>query len=564
MRKVKNKRKGPNYKDRDRLTDTGALGRKDREEDADSRDRRDCYRSSHNDPAWYAQSPQLLADYASFPFGAPAGIELPASLGYSGKSSVPGVMALEFVPTIGIATDANSPINVAARNIYSYVRHANSGHSNYEAPDLMMYLVAMDSVYMFHSFMKRALGLVLDYSPTNRFYPAMLLRAMHLDPDDIQTHAADFRGFINTYAVKMGSMCVPNSMSYMARHTWMCEGLYVDDPATSKAQTYFYTPRQFYQYQEVTTSGVTSGRLVYANLINYATNQTTQLLTVADLVKLGNALLNPILSSEDFNIMSGDILKAFGAEGVVKVTGVLDGYMVLPVYNQEVLSQIENATIVNGNVSSIVQQAAGVDQGYLFTQYNVTVETRMFDDGSTTQKIGQGTVNMFALSRLLNMHHSPVSPADTMVATRLMATIMPSDATIVNGGLQCTVDNCGSEIVCYGTMYTYRYDSSTLNPYMYQAKMGFINLYLPASDVPIAAMGVNVAYLHADLSIFDWHPISNTVIIGTDGTEFIPQLPCIDLANYTVLSSDNVKNLHMTAMLSEFSVPQMGAFSKSV
>lgn len=560
---MRKKQRGRNYKDRDRLTDTGGLSKADRRDDADSRDRRDCYKSSHNDPAWYAQSPQLLADYASFPYGVPAGIQLPASLGYAGKSSVPGVMALEFVPTIGIAEDANAPINVAARNIYSYVRHANSGHANYEAPDLMMYLVAMDSVYMFHSFMKRALGLVLDYSPTNRFYPAMILRAMHLDPDDIQTHSADFRGFINSYAVKMGSMCVPNSMSYMARHTWMCEGLYVDDPATAKAQTYMYTPRQFYQYQDVTTSGTPTPRLMYANLLNYATNQTTKLLTVADLATLGNALLDPILSSEDFNIMSGDILKAFGSDGVVKITGVLDGYMVLPVYNQEVLSQIENATIVNGNITSIVQQAAGIDQGYLFTQYNTNIEALMYDS-DTTQSIGQDTINLMSVSRLVNMHHSPVSPADTMVATRLTVTMLPSSNTITNGSIPASISNCGSEIICYAMMYTYRYDSSTLNPYMYGSNFGFVNLYAPPTSITTAAVGITVNYLLSNVSIFDWHPITNCVFLDSKGAEWVPQLPNLDLANYTVISSDNIKNLHMTAMLSEFSVPQMGAFSKSV
>jgi hypothetical protein len=34
------------------------------------------------------------------------------------------------VPAFGRADSPNSAVNIASANIYSYVRHANSGHSN--------------------------------------------------------------------------------------------------------------------------------------------------------------------------------------------------------------------------------------------------------------------------------------------------------------------------------------------------------------------------------------------------------------------------------------------------
>lgn len=96
---------------------------------ADSRLRRDCYKSSANDWQWYAQNSQLIKDYASYPFGRALGSRLqvtPTLLqpGTDGgtlinNQSVPGLMVYYYQPSIGSPTDANAPINVAARNIYS-------------------------------------------------------------------------------------------------------------------------------------------------------------------------------------------------------------------------------------------------------------------------------------------------------------------------------------------------------------------------------------------------------------------------------------------------------------
>lgn len=440
-----------------------------REFSADARERRDCYRSKENDPAWYAQNPQLMRDYASFPFGQPVG--MPLKIG-TGNAAVPGIMAYYFTPALGNASNPNAAVNIAARNIYSFVRHANSGHSNYDAPDLMIYLLAMDSVYMMHAFMKRVLGVVLDYSPLNRYYPAALIRAMGLDPDDVAQHTQDLRGFINTYAVKMGSMCVPNSMSYMARHSWMCEGLYTDSSA-AKAQTYMYVPSGFYKF---TLSGspavgsLTKQPWMYPQLGSSLTNSLYYPKKLSVLMELANELLDAILVQEDFNIMSGDILKAFGPEGVVKVMGVADGYMVLPQYNQEVLSQFENATILNGQWTGTVKQATDVGTGYLIeqaqAQFEVPIPASASFTGSPTYSSTSSTFRGFTNKKILNFHHDSVTPEEVMVATRLAFNCTPlkTDWTHPEGnpnwvtGVQ--LSGFGSEIVEYAVMCTYSYSTS--------------------------------------------------------------------------------------------------------
>lgn len=91
----------------------------------------------YNDVSWYAKNQQMLTDAASFSYNSPLGnpvpykdllSEVPNTVVNDG--AVPGVAALQFIPCIGISTNSISPANIAANNIYSYVRYMNSGAKN--------------------------------------------------------------------------------------------------------------------------------------------------------------------------------------------------------------------------------------------------------------------------------------------------------------------------------------------------------------------------------------------------------------------------------------------------
>lgn len=580
--KSKRSRKGkPNLRDRNssknmrrdvEIEDTAR-----REYAADARERRDCYKSAANDPAWYAQNPQLMRDYASYPFGHPLGTRLNVgpNIGQSNINSIAlaGIAAYYFVPTVGLPQSPNAPINVAARNIYSFVRHANSGHSNYDAPDLMLYLVAMDSIYMYHSFLKRALGLLYSYSTLNRYYPEVIIKAMGIDFDDISQHIPDLRGYINQYAVKMGSMCVPNSMSYMARHSWMCEGLYTD-ASDAKAQTYMYTPTSFFQFN-LDPDGV--GSLQYATWMDpavYLPTGAPQLKTFTEIVTFGNKLLNAVLQEEDFNIMSGDILKAFGTDGVVKVSGVVDGYMILPVYNEEVLSQMENATILNGYFNNGLYQDNSINGGFL--KVNATnfthVVSKTINAGTSPVPLSAGIANQiiapYTMNHILNFHYDDVDPSKVMVATRLTNIADPYSAQVTplstNSGLQIrmSIPTIASEVIVYGAMFNYYWNPDEI----------FILYTTPMCKyLPITGNDANTLRQSYDtlfnVEQFDWHPgimpvlltpnTNNTTVSSVTNTLG----PIMDYSNYTIIDQANLINMTDSALLSMFSVPQMGAFS---
>nr|AVX53675.1 putative capsid [Marmot picobirnavirus] len=566
-RKLSSKTRNTNFKDRDHLTDTGGESR------ASVRDR-DCTRSKPNAWQWYAHSEQLVKDYGSFPFGDPLGSLLPQdTLFYTAQdtdgkfgnvqAAIPGVCAIKFAPSIGNVNSETDAVNIAMRNIYSYVRHANSGHSNYEGPDLMIYLLAMDSVYMYHAYMKRLYGVLLDYTPLNRYYPKALVQAMGANFESLQEHMNDLRGYINQYTVRIGSMCVPNSMSYMARHTWMCEGLYTDSKA-AKAQTYFYTPEYFLQLTSPTETDPTNF-LTYVGLPKNATFE--------QLIAFGDSLLNPIIINEDMNIMSGDILKAFGAEGIVKVDGIADGYMVLPMYDSEVLSQIENCRVLGGSISGTITQAIAIGTGYLVSDVTLSAQPleafgseALPSNVNAIKDITNLYEDVFNGRKILNFHIDGVTPDAVMVATR---GIFNAYGWNQNGQyIETKSFNCGSEIYTNAHYAWYQDFVSTGRTQLNEKDVGSIAMMMANGD-PNTNLnnGINGLLWTANMwSVFDWAPHILLAYMPFDNSTtayYHPSTSGImaDYDNYTYLDSVNVGNLNKVALLSEFSVPQMGTYS---
>lgn len=523
------------------------------------REDRDYMNSKANDPAWYSRSPELMRAYASFPFGVAIGNELQTGISTVDSGAIPGLMTFEFVPTIGVSTQANDPINVAMRNIYSWVRHANSGHANYDAPDLMMYIVAMDSVLMYHSFIRRLLGVIQAFTPTNRYYPRALIDAMYVDYDDITKHIPDLRGFVNMYSAKMGSLCIPNSMSYMARHQWMCEGLYVDS-VSDKAQTYMYMPVGYYQLA-YTSGDAPVFKLAYHM---WAYNGNTKRYTFDDIVAFGNSLLNPLLSNEDINIMSGDILKAFGQDGVIKYVTVPDEYIVLPMYQQEVMSQFENMTILPGMITlADVTQDTTIGGGFLKCQ-PVSTEVVQFTSAppTPTADIVKTLNAWYESNKYINFHHDGVTPEEIMVATRLCPTFNTAGQWSVSGTNWTKarqLDSCGSEVVTSARIYSYLTESSGRN--IVSIPMHYVNYATSSGSVDIAYLS-SLLKLNVMASAFDWCPQHAELVAlqvsGSTARVSNPQGLILDFDYSTVLSPDNLKNLHTAALLSEFSVPQAG------
>lgn len=575
---------------------------KDKFDDTFSSDKRVCAGSKPNDPKWYALNEQLLKDAASFPYAWPLGNKL--NFGqyttHINRGSLPGVMTMHWIPTIGYSEDPTSAVNVASINTYTKVRHDNSGHANYDHADYMLYLLAMDSVYAMHAWMRRAYGVALTYSNVNRYYPRAVIQSMGIDFADLQSNLANFRAYINQYAVKASALAVPAKMSYMTKHYWMSEGLYYDS-MQDKAQTYLFNPLYFYQFQ-LSTDEVPVGKLVPKPLFGtrlmngfnipktageamYQNN-----LKVADIIKYADELLAPIIADEDFGIMSGDTLKSFGVGGCYTLPFTEETYTVLPSYVPEVLDQIQNATFIgmpnlaSAEITQDVSSSIGSNNlGTLISKPTFTHPWTGAPEGAELP--GQ---NAFICDRFLTFTHGDIQPANTMEASRW-----------TNIGTEVTesrttayfVPTVGSEAMCCGTI-TYHVDlegNGNFNP----ITTGPIYVSIDCDIFTRIGSNVNVSsptdvqnlltklclqvrsnmadynMLVQQLSVFDRHPtvmlsaysgFSGSVTVGSNtapisDNQYVTVNGFLgDINYYTVLNSRDLEAMSRIALLSEFDV----------
>lgn len=389
-----------------------------------------------NDVSWYSNDPTLLKDAASINFSRPAGVGF--TLRPEGDSSnsvksadlaLPGVLNLCYVPVFGRANTWTDPVNVAARRIYSYVRHANSGHANYDAPDLMLYLLAADGAYTMLSLLQRTYAVMNTYSIYNRYFPRVIVEESGFDFDDLMANKAAFRYAINQYATKLGSICIPKGMSIFERHYTLPMTL-VSDSDSDRAQVYMFTPAAIYQY----TGKV--GQNYGLKPVAWYTKGLSRASTFAQAMEYANTLLDAILIDEDMNIMSGDILKAYGAENLWHVGFVDELATLAPKFDPEMLMQIHNCDVCSATKADTDKWTItqNVEQGSMrgCLQFNPTV--------NKTDATNLGLL----YTRVLDVPTDSPSAEMVMVASRLKLT-----GNLIKDGTSIYLHNFGSEIVPY-------------------------------------------------------------------------------------------------------------------
>nr|QDY92345.1 capsid protein [Grey teal picobirnavirus Z] len=348
---------------------------------------------------------------------------------------IPGIMAFDVIPTYGWSRDWNSALNVAARKIYTFVRHVNSGKTNYDAANLMMYLLMMDNAFMFHMTLVRVYGFMQTIMLRNRYLPKTLIRSLGFDYEDLARNMSDFRAYINMFAVRLNSMAVPNAMPIYQRHAAMFSSVYADSDS-DKCQLYVYRPaiRWFFSKDEQKYG-------LFGERVNYSDPP----LSTFRIKEIGDRIINSLVQEEDWNIMSGDILHAYGAENLVKLGLIDDNLMLVPEFNREKLLEIHNTTVMlpcsidaAGSANFSIYENREVDDpnaGALIADYNLFLTGH--DDNSVA-----------SVDRVIDMMDFEPSPANVMLATR-MAAIASIDEEAGNGNLDCM----GSEIVCMATVY---------------------------------------------------------------------------------------------------------------
>lgn len=496
-----------------------------------------------NDPMWYAKNVDMLTAAASYNFSNTTGLPL----NWDGRTTgtpdtIPGVMQIGFLPTIGGWSD--TAINAAKESIYSYVVHANSRNTTYDSSDLMLLILAGVQVFSFIASGIRAYGVARLYDQRNDYLPDALLAAMGFDPIDIRSQLPQMWFDLNELITRSSQIWIPNTMPILTRQFWMNSNVYMDAESV-KAQYYVLTQQSFLAYEAL--SDTKGGRLgwirndgtvkPYTAITDWYNNITDQH-TWDEYMTAINGMFHVLLNSTDRGVIMGDILKAYGPDKIYALQPLNVDYTVTPVYDREVLSQIENCDVFSTQYYYVAQNTD--TDNTLSTQWGqwATGYTVSGDALPTTQSI-------------LNFHQKEApTPAQIMVATRLKALgshvlSNVNDATLVGNVIP---DTMGTEYVVSVNVFI------NIDNVLTQAT-------LPTKgSASSTSMNVGIVYIWA---AFDWCPWLYRINIGNVGpsvkvTDFTPATVVEAIGDYdysTTIRSDSLKKMHTTAVYSEFDVP---------
>lgn len=497
--------------------------------------------SKSNDVSWYANNAELLRSAASLPFSTVTGGAIPYwnPPGADGPKSVPGIMSFNWIPSIG--GEFNDAINAAKDSIYSFTVHANSRNTTYSASDEMLVILAGAQLFSWLAFGIRAYGVAKLFDQRNHYLPDGLLTAMGFNPEDIRQHLSNMWFDLNEMIARSSQIWIPNTLPVLERWFWMNSNIYMDGTA-AKSQYYLFVPEAAWIYDE--TYNDEGGAVEILRIAQGSTNHTWMgsgtLHTWSEYVAYTNQLFDALINSEDRGIIFGDILKAYGSERIYALKPIPVDYTVIPVYDTEVLTQIENITQTSNYAEAIAQNQ---DNQRLYSVY-------LPPNPPSTNFDGQWRPDV----TILNFHQKEVpSPEQIMVATRLKAMgSTPIEGSTAGKIGQLITTTCGTEVVT--SIHAFWYDSSN----------NLRNNYVPQFIRP-TTMTVAMAEWFSFAS-FDWSPFyyncdsTNAPSTTTDISAYQPKRTYFAIGDYdqwTTIDVATVSKMHQTAIYSEFGVPAM-------
>lgn len=528
-----------------------------------------------NDVSWYAKNPEVFRAAGSIGFVNVSGKQMP----WLNAQAVPGIMTFGWTPSLGGGDQ--TAVNQAANSIYSFVVHANSRNQSYDAPDLMMMILAGANLFSTIAHGLRAYGTMRRFDGLNEYTPASLVQAMGFNYNSLKANLANMWFDLNHLIAQTSQIWIPNDIPLIERWWWMNTNIYMDGSSV-KAQYYMYVPEIIYQLSETGSEEGTS--LVLAERPNTTTPGekasfiSGNLWNWSDYVKLVQQLLDALIGAQDRGIILGDVLKAYGTDHIYALTPITSDYVTEPTYNQEVLSQFENliafpfvpGNIVQSQVNRSIYQKANPDLSIAISSLSGTAQ-------NTWETALKATL---PTNGVLNFHFmGQPTPEQIMVATRMMVLGTAIDDVDPDGGLDSIYPMyTGSEYCTSITIWYKQYGAGLPNNAPAQKLStrfgtGWHNYFQTVDSVKYA---VGAVYFSEPLSnsyatlwtAFDWAPAIYTpsiavpdeitaAAVAANMKASTPYGVILDYDNYSVVTVNELRKLHVAALLSEFGVPKI-------
>lgn len=502
-----------------------------------------------NDPSWYGADSTLMRDAANLSFNQMGGMPFDLLGKYGSRTKLnklPGIYKADYIPVPGTMGDWTAPFNVAIRRIYSFIRHANSGSKNYDAADLGNYIIAYDSVVTMYAWMARVYGMVRTIMVRNRFTPEVITRVLGVDYTDVVSNLAQFRYFINTYAARANAMKVPSTFHLYERHMWLASNIFMDAPV-EQAQFYLPNPKWLWKF-EVDEDSAQHVPFPLFKCVE-GTNNTEDpdgALTFHDIVLKATTLLDTILNSEDFNIMSGDVMKAYG-DKVFTLNGIGEEYMTVPTFDPEFTLQFQNATILtypedveavppyNWKIAENTAESANVGALRLTSGTNDELVIDAVPAGEDFRNACYNNLYLIT-NKICNLPMANPTPKDVAIATRMMVSAERRFGNF-DSHWSVVIRSYGTEIFLNARLYA-------LGTNGRPKQLGYAQD--PLDNVNTEIFTGHPYYFDVEISTgtsIDWNPTTNTT-----GGNLTGLVPYGDFDNFAMVGVEVLNNIHSAAL----------------
>lgn len=521
-------------------------GKQARDARYDKRDDERKEMSPVNDISWYARNPELLAAAGAFPYPYRPGMSLdmgtyalPDNASTTNnrtlKLNIPGVLQLQWMPTIGRSTNATDPASVVAKEVYGKVRDAYSGSLDADAPDFITYLMGLDSIFGYIAWLKRLYRTLSAWTPQNYVVPDLVLKAMGFDGaqiNNLRANKVQLWQYINELVLQSRKFVCPAIMDVFNRHYWMSDNIYTDAPSIN-SQFYLFDCKNWYKVGEVTLADGSGNKGVGLNITTLTVFGTTS--GLADkLFTYGRDLIDAMAAWDDCYTINGYLKRAYEGAPTFVVDELAIDEVLSPVYVEEVLLQIENARCVPWFVdfkSNTVTQDPRTNA--------VVCKPVLQSAGPSNPRIKSSGI--YRMNPIISVRTDTPQVADTVVATRLQAVCL--DNTTSN-----TVDvYTGTEIPLQWSIYAPNFTGV------------FNQIYILRAGVTTDTDLMNFFPLMG-IEQFDYHPFVwlafNFDTAPSGGAANWDFLPLGDVHNITTSTREALINLHRVCLFSEFNAFQ--------
>lgn len=282
-----------------------------------------------NDPSWYIVDEAITKQVGNVPFNVFSGIAYSITKPNRGKQSklnIPGVATFKYIPVL----NTNAPgraVDLTAKALYQYIRRMTSGGAKvYQSSDVLMYILAMDSIYLAVHQIKRVLRIFNSYRMKNRLIPRAILRTLGIGESERYEYA-NLVARLNLSISRVNSIAVPKDFNLFKRRA-VLGSVILTDEVDEPTQIVIPNADIVYAYYSAQPTG---GSLVGFDLfrdtldpddtvipefntvtVDYKTNRVNQPKGSIDLaLKNLEAMLDRVLFDDDMSIIGGDIQRAY-------------------------------------------------------------------------------------------------------------------------------------------------------------------------------------------------------------------------------------------------------------